>query len=56
MMNDSPLDADGFKLNYIVIWPTVCWKSYHALEASSGYSHFSSVGLVNAVKDNYKRN
>ena len=33
--------------------PTVSRKTYHVLEGSSGYSYFSSVVGVNAVKDNY---
>ena len=29
-------------------------KTCHAMEASGGYSHFSSVAGVNAIKDQYK--
>ena len=48
--DDSLWDADGFRLNYIRIWLTIGRKTYHAIEASSRYPHFSSVVVIMSLK------
>ena len=44
------MSTKGFRIKNIRVWPTVRRKTWHAMEAFSGYPHFPSVVVKMPLK------